>query len=51
MASTKKKPRKNNDISVKDIGKELYDYIESTNIPISTFVRLALQEKRAKDSK
>ena len=46
-----KKKRKNNDINVKDIGEKLYDDIVKTNIPISTFVRIALQEKVDRDSK
>ena len=39
------------DINVKDIGSELYDYIKSTGIPISTFTRMALREKMDRDKK
>jgi len=46
-----KKERKNTNISVKEIGDELYDYIKSTNIPIAAFVRLALKEKMDRDKK
>lgn len=37
------------DINVKKIDKEDYEYIQKSNIPITTFVRLAIKEKIARD--
>lgn len=45
-----KKKRKNTDINVKEIGDDLYSYIESTGISISKFVRMAIKEKMDRDS-
>lgn len=38
------------DINVKNIDPDIYVYIQSTGIPISTFVRMALKEKMDRDS-
>jgi len=43
--------KKGRDINVKNIDEDDYKYIESTEIPISAFVRTAIKEKRARDSK
>ena len=38
-------------LNVKNVDADDYEYIESTGIPISKFVRMAIKEKRKRDSK
>ncbi len=38
-------------LNVKNVDSDDYKYIESTGIPISQFVRMAIKEKRDRDSK
>jgi len=49
--ATKKRKRKSDAISVGGIDRDIFDYVESTGIPMTNFVRMALREKMDRDKK
>ena len=49
MSETKKKEKRT--IIVTNVSEDDCEYIEDTGIPLTVFVRKAIKEKRARDSK
>lgn len=50
LLANKKRSRKTNDINVKNVDQDIFDYVDSTGISMSTFVRMAIREKKDRDS-
>ena len=48
---TNRKDRKTNDINVKNVDKDIFDYVASTGIPMTTFAKMAMREKMDRDKK
>jgi len=47
--TSKKSSRKTNDINVKNVDQDIFDYVDSTGIPMTTFARMAMREKMERD--
>ena len=45
------KKRKTKDLNIKKVDIEVFDYVESIGIPMSSFVRIAIKEKIERDTK
>lgn len=46
-----RKDRKTNDINVKNVDQDIFDYVASTGIPMTTFAKMAMREKMERDKK
>ena len=48
---SEKKTRKTNDINVKNVDKEIFDYVALTGITMTAFAKMAMREKMERDKK
>ena len=51
MIEKRKRTRKTNDINVKNVNQDIFDYVEKTGIPMTTFAKMAMREKMERDKK
>ena len=48
---SEKRPRKTNDINVKNVNQDIFDYVTLTGITMTAFAKMAMREKIERDKK